>query len=170
MRKSFFLGVIFLALSSWSYAKCEISYKVLYAVANIERHPKKEVGYPFIISFNKTSEMKILKTIPKSKYEILDNRSIDCKSLKNCVAIFYKLKHNEILNVDLGAFQINPKYHKYKAEEYFTLKNSLNIACSIITDIKNKYGWSWESLAKYHSYEKNNNLKYQKYLKRYAQD
>lgn len=150
--------------------ECEVGYKVLYTIAQVEKHPKKEVGYPYLISFNKTSQTAILTNVkPQLQYKALDKRTIDCLSLQNCVLIAKELKKHSITNVDLGAFQINPIYHKYPIEQYFTLKSSLLIACKIVTNLKNKYGWSWKSLAKYHSYEKNNNYKYQTYLKQYAQ-
>lgn len=153
--------------------ECEIGYRVLYAIAQVERHPKKEVGYPYLISFNKTSQTAILAklkaTMPQLRYKFLDKRTIDCLNIQNCILIFKELQKHSINNIDLGAFQINPIYHKYPAENYFTLKSSLLIACKIVTDLKNKYGWSWESLARYHSYERNNNYKYQGYLKQYAQ-
>lgn len=164
--------MLFFFIPVFLFAKeCEIGYKVLYAIASVERHPKKDVGYPYLISFNKTSQSAILSKIkPEVKYRRLDNRTIDCLNLQNCILIFKELKERSILNVDLGAFQINPIYHKYPDEAYFNLKGSLLIACKIVTDLKNKYGWSWESLAKYHSYEKSNNYKYQGYLKQYAQN
>ncbi|PAF46321.1 hypothetical protein BKH46_08010 [Helicobacter sp. 12S02634-8] len=153
----------------FSLDKCEIGYKVLYTIAQVERHPKREVGYPYIISFNRTQDIaKLSDLVSEGQYEKLDNRSIDCKNQKNCVLIYSKISQNQIPNVDLGAFQINPKYHQASPEDYFSLQKSIAIACGILTEIKQKYGWSWESLAKYHSYEKKNNLKYQKHLKRYA--
>lgn len=163
--------MFFFFIPAFLFAKeCEIGYKVLYTIAQAERHPKKEVGYPYLISFNKTQQIAILKKLkPELKYKVLDKRSVDCLNTHNCVLIFKELQKHSINNVDLGAFQINPIYHKYPAEQYFTLKSSLLIACQIVTDLKNKYGWSWESLARYHSYKKNNNYKYQGYLKRYAQ-
>lgn len=149
--------------------KCQISYRVLYAIAKTEGHPKKEVGYPYLISFNNSQDMKSLSKI-ELDYEELDSRTIDCKNLKSCVLIFQELKKNSITNLDLGAFQINPTYHLYADTHYFKLKDSLLAACEIITKIKNKFGWSWDSLAKYHSYSKERNLQYQKYLKHYAKE
>ncbi|PAF53838.1 hypothetical protein BKH42_03660 [Helicobacter sp. 13S00482-2] len=164
--KTVLLGLLPIGLFAQN---CEVGYKVLYTIASVERHPKRDIGYPYLISFNKTSQMIYLSKIkPKPKYKILDSRTIDCMDLRNCVFIYRELKKRAIKNLDLGAFQINPIYHKYKDMDYFALKNSLLIACSIVTNLKNKYGWSWKSLAKYHSHKKENNLKYQYYLKRYA--
>lgn len=145
--------------------KCIIHDNVLHAIAAIEGHSKREKGYPYIISFNKQSDMKELTQ--DERWFAIDKRTIDCVNLENCISVYEELVNLNIINVDLGAFQINPKFHKYGADNYFVFDKSKQRACEILMKIKKDWGWSWESLARYHSGNKRHNQAYQKRLKEY---
>lgn len=159
------LGISFVFAS----ADCYVDYEILYLIAQAEKHPKKNVGYPHLISFNNQKDMKkLLKT--KKKYIKLDNRSIDCLNLENCVSIYKFLKNEGVRNLDLGAFQINPIWHKYEDNEYFSLKHSLNIACNILMDLGEQKGWNWGTLASYHSSTSKFNERYKERLMQLAEE
>jgi len=156
------LLVVVLINFSLLYAKtCNFEYEVIYQIAANERHPQRDVGYPYLISFNNQSDMeKIVKKF-ENKYIKLDNRTIDCKSLDVCINIFRFLWINGISNIDLGAFSINPRFYKAKEpKEYFDLKDSSDKVCEILEKLKEKYGWSWETMGKYHSWTKELNTAY----------
>ncbi|RDU73030.1 hypothetical protein CQA57_05755 [Helicobacter anseris] len=150
--------------------ECIIEYDVLYTIASIESHPKRNIGYPFIISFNNKSDFQRIKKekiLQDLDIEILDNRSIDCKSVKTCFTALNLLVKQSIENLDLGAFQFNYKYVDFKDKtHYFSLKHSYYEACNILMKLAKKYGWSMETLAKYHSYTPKVNEKYQKIIER----
>jgi hypothetical protein len=124
----------------------------MYEIATNERHPERDVGYPYLINFNNQKEME---KIPKEfigKFEKIDSRSIDCKQLETCIKIFQSLWVQGVSNLDLGAFSINPIFYKVKhPREYFDLKESYQKACSILEELEKKHGWSWETIGRYHS-------------------
>lgn len=167
MKKLLFFLLLYCIATS---KECIIDYEVLYTIASVESHPKRNIGYPFIISFNNKSDfqrVKKEKILQNLDIEILDNRSIDCKNKDICLSALDLLIKKSIKNLDLGAFQFNFKYVKLdEAKHYFSLKHSYNKACNILMELANKYGWSMETLAKYHSYTPKVNEKYQKIIER----
>ena len=46
------LNLVVVAKSNVYLYDCPVEYSVMNAIAKNERHPKREVGYPYIISFN----------------------------------------------------------------------------------------------------------------------
>ncbi len=131
--------------------ECPIPYEVMYAIAMTERHPARDIGYPYLISFNNKKDLVRMKH-HLHDVQILDSRTIDCKSKKQCMKISKTLLRNNITNIDLGAFQINYKYHPASIDTYFSLPKSYRKACLILANIQEKYGWNWASVGKYHSY------------------
>ncbi|RDU55068.1 hypothetical protein CQA49_00885 [Helicobacter sp. MIT 00-7814] len=148
-----------------AFAECQIHDDVLFGIATIEGHPKRDLGYPYIISFNKKSD--IYKLTEDDRWFSIDSRTIDCLDTDRCLAVYSEIRDLGIKDIDLGAFQINPRFWQYNPEEYFDFEKSKQRACEILTKIKDRHGWSWESIAKYHSKKKENNLAYQKRLKAY---
>jgi len=134
----------------------------MYAIAKNERHIKREIGYPYIISFNGTVPVELERVLTEYGIEKLDNRSFDCKSLKKCIVATTYLIDKGFKNLDLGAFQINYKYHEFDISSYFSLKESYKNACSILINNIKEYGYSLETIAGYHSFTKKHNLKYAK--------
>lgn len=133
-------------------AACPIPYKVMYSIAKAESHASKRPGYPYIISFNNNKDAKRVSRLFGAYF--MDRRSIDCKDTATCIKIAKYLIKNNITNLDLGAFQINYRWHKYPLSDYFNLKASYNRACEIIYSEVKRYGWSWEAIGRYHSYNK----------------
>lgn len=166
----FFALVAFLCLSltAGGFENCRVKYDVLYTIASVESHPKRAVGYPFIISFNNKAEMQKIQeagVLRGLMYEKLDNRSLDCKDLKTCSTLLQTLLSHKITNLDLGAFQLNYRFVRLQQEEYFLIESSMREACRILMELNQRYGdWNMEILAKYHSYRPKYNKKYQKLL------
>lgn len=127
--------------------KCTVAYEVMYQIALNEYHPKRKVGYPFIIGFNKG-----MKVIAPNGTMLLDSKTVDCKNKDLCVETVQLLIENNITNIDLGAFQINYKEHPKKdIGNYFDLNWSYGYACSYIEKLTARFGWSWKTLGMYHN-------------------
>lgn len=144
--------------------ECKLGYSTMFLIAMNEKHLKKEVGYPYLISLNNKTEKK--RIFQKYKKYFLDNRTIDCKNKKLCTIIASDMIKNNITNLDLGAFQINYGFHKFKIENYFDLKKSYNISCSIASKYVNDKDLTFENIAKYHSQTRKYNQLYAKSLKK----
>lgn len=142
---------------------CKVDDRIMYAIAKIERHRSTPVGYPYLISINMKQDQITAKKDASLRKYFLDNRTIDCNSKKECVAILKKLQSQKITNLDCGAFQINRQYWSLKDEDYFDVKKSYFKACEIVMS-HNKTKWTWENIAKYHSKTRKYNDKYKKYL------
>jgi len=130
---------------------CSVPYETIRLVAVAERHIKRDIGYPYLISFN--SKNKDIQEILKGfKYERLDSRTIDCKSESNCINITKKLISFNQVNLDLGAFQQCYRYFKYEdMSNYFSLKKSYKKTCNILEDLIKRYGYSWDTIGMYHN-------------------
>jgi len=157
-----FLSIFLLSFSLFaSNNKCDIDSSILKIIAKAERHSQKEVGYPFLISFNNKNDAKLVKSqIGKSIF--LDSRTIDCKNKKLCKKITNFLIEQKITNLDLGAFQINYEFHKMKVEKYFSFKESYFKACSFISKLIKNHGYNWRTIAMYHSATPKYNYRYLK--------
>ena len=156
------LNLVAVAKNNVYLYNCPVEYSLMYAIAMNERHPKKEIGYPFIISFNGKLPATLEKVLIEYGLIKLDDRSFDCKNLRKCIVATTYLIDKGFKNLDLGAYQINYKYHKFELLSYFSLKESYKKACSILVDNIAKYGYSLKAIAGYHSFTKKHNLKYAK--------
>jgi len=143
---------------------CPVNHEILYLIASVERSKKRELGYPYLISFNSKKEKKQAKKI--AKFIWIDNRTVDCLDAQNCTQALSFLLENKIINLDIGPYQLNYKYHKLKLSDYFNVKQSYIYACNLIYNNIKKYGYSWDTIAKYHSYTKKHKEKYLKLLAR----
>ena len=162
MKKIF----LFLCLSGYLLAdSCTVNYKMLYAIAQNERHKKRDVGYPYLISFNHIQDRFKLK--PEHRKWMLDNRTLDCQNQKLCTQIASYLVSKGVRNMDIGPFQICYKFHgkKMPLENFFKLNESFIFAKNYTQFLVNHYGCTWEALARYHSGTKRLNLIYAKGLK-----
>lgn len=141
---------------------CGLDYSLMELIAKAERSTKRDVGYPYVISFNNGVIYESYLT--RSHYKRLDARSIDCLGIDNCVVILNDLIRQGVVNLDLGAFQLNYLYQKLPAKQYFHLESSYEKACSIIEELVSRYGYSWHTIARYHSSTDKHNINYRKIL------
>jgi len=152
--------VLLISLLSNIYSQdiCIFDDKILTIILMNERHPKKEIGYKYLISFNnKVEAEKVRDVIPKY---FIDKRTIDCENLDKCKIIVENLWGNNIVNLDLGAFQINSYFHKLPIIDYFQYHSSYYFACDYVKSITDKKGYTWEAIASYHSQTPIYNEKY----------
>lgn len=163
LKKVLMIVTLVLFLSSTSVANCKVKHELMYAIASVEKHPKLDVGYPYIISFNNKEDwIKKDEVLKGSKFRTFknDNRTIDCLTENNCVSIAKKLINKKIVNMDMGAFQICYRWHKYSINTYFDLIKSYNKACSLVMSHVKRKGNTWEAIASYHSQTKKFNERY----------
>jgi hypothetical protein len=151
--------------------ECQITYKMLWSIAHNERHLKRDVGYPYLISFNKKKQRFNLK--PKHLKMMLDNRTLDCKNQKQCTQIASYLIKKGVTNMDLGGFQIC--YYWFGKDVplkgFFSLNDSYKFASRRTKTLTKRYGCTWQALARYHSGTKSLNTKYARRLQHaYAQN
>jgi hypothetical protein len=172
MIKKVLMSLVAIFLNSNLYSQtqlespCGLSHKIIYAIAENERHKKRDVGYPYLISFNNQDDFKMVKSDMEELGMIfLDNRTIDCKSKDICAAVTkYLIVNNNIKNLDLGAFQHCYRFYKYKFENYFDLEKSYLKTCNIVTGYVKKYGFNWESIGRYYNKEEPLNKIYREKL------
>jgi len=130
---------------------------LVYGILMNECYIDKGFCNPYIISFNNKKDIKKAK---KLGLKFKNKRSIYCETEKKCEkTLIFLLKH-KISNLDLGVFQINYKYHKMAKNEYFNFKKSKLKVKKILANLINKYGYSWETIGRYHSSTKKLNKKY----------
>lgn len=165
MKKYF---IIVLILSCFLHANtqktCSIDKNVIYSIL-MNEGLKKRIGYEYVISFNNSSDTKVIKKT-ELKSLFVDDRTIDCKNEKLCSYILFELTKVKITNLDLGAFQINYRLHNLsKLSDYFDIDKSYIFACNYIEDCVKQYGDNFKAYACYHSRTPKYNEKYQKNLR-----
>jgi hypothetical protein len=153
------------------YSKeCKVPHEIMYAIASVESHEKKEIGYPYLISFNDINDYKKISYILDDfKFTSMrDNRTIDCLSESNCIAIADRLILNGIENIDMGAYQICYYWNKnIKLNIAFNLIKSYLFACNkVYSHIKEKNDDSISTIARYHSKTPSLNQAYAKKLEK----
>ena len=152
-------------LFSTPIKECQIDNKIMLAILLTETTNYKTYKYPYIISLNRKIDKKILKNTQIKKF-FISSRTIDCQNKKTCKTVVKILWDLGIKNLDLGAFQINSKFHKHPIENYFDLGKSYKIACNYVSKNIKKYGYTWYAIAGYHSFTPKENAYYQNALKR----
>lgn len=164
---NFFIVVIFFLFTPLiSFGdECIITYKMLYAIAKNEKHKHRDVGYPYLISFNNKSDIKKLQNADKKM--MLDNRTMDCQNREYCTYVASYLIESGVKNMDVGPFQICYMYHKNKMslDQFFSLKDSFEFAKKFSEQNTRVHGCTWKALARYHSATPSHNNKYAKGLK-----
>lgn len=139
------------------FAECKVDDRIMFSIAEVEKHAKRDVGYPYLISLNNTKDKEKLSEDFTPYF--LDNRTIDCENYENCILIAKTLIENGVTNLDNGAFQINYNYWKMPLGNYFDIKKSYLKACSII-ESHNTKEWTLRNIANYHSGTPSLNKKY----------
>ena len=164
MKYVFYIFVVFVSLSYSNV--CKIDNKIMYSILKNEAYSQKDVGYPYIISFNDVSDQLMIKKTKLKQY-MINPRNLDCQNKEFCEKVLKALVKNNITNVDLGPYQIHYKSH-YKTvpiSTFFDLQKSYIFACNYVKTKIKKYGFNWYAIASYHSETPKYNAKYQISLK-----
>lgn len=72
-------------------------------------------------------------------------------SAKEAEAAVVDLIDHGIENIDLGPYQINYRYHPAPVTVYFDERLARAFATLILKELTDKYGYSWQTLGRYHS-------------------
>jgi len=147
---------------------CFIPDEIMYSILLSEKTKKRKIGYEFLIRNNSKEKKKLFyNIIKKFNHKEISNNLIDCLNKKNCIKISQELIKKDILNLDLGAYQINNYYHSDNLNIFFNFDKSYFKACGFIEKNITKNGWNWEAVARYHSKTPKHNKKYIKRLQDY---
>lgn len=159
-NKIFFIVTLFLT-NLYGY---KLSPYIYDGLLHNECLKKKGKCYPYFIRVN--SKQNIIKTIIANRYSMKAS-IIDCRSEKLCINLAKELIDKKITNFDMGPFQVNYYHHSYlNINKMFNIISAKEGVTIILKNLINKYGYSWETLGKYNSFEKEKNRIY--YIKLYT--
>lgn len=132
----------------------------------------KDNGFlnPYFIAFNSSVDKKEAKVIIK-KAGIsgkFSGRLFYCENEKNCIFAAKKIIFAELTNIDIGPYQINHFFNKnVPIENLFDFEKSRKEARKILNKLIDKHGYSWNTIARYHSARPQRNKVYREKLYEY---
>lgn len=126
----------------------ELPSVVMDAIVNTEAYKENGVINPYVVCLNTKADIQ-----KATEYGmVVDGRAIKCKSEELCVETVLALEMLGIKNVDVGAYQINLVFHPTDSvEDYFNMDTARASAEAIVLGHIKRDGYTWESIAKYHS-------------------
>lgn len=100
-------------------------------------------------------------------FPVVNGHIIRCNSTQECVMQSQALIDGGVINLDLGPYQINYKYHPNpRLSEYFIDAIEREHANRIITGLVKSFGYSWETLGRYHHFSATDRTRNERYYKR----
>ncbi|MDO9057070.1 MAG: hypothetical protein Q7U69_11055 [Sulfuricurvum sp.] len=139
---------------------------VLDAIKHCECLKEEGQCIPHVIRINAIEEAERAKAAGFA----VNGHLIKCGSTEQCSAQAQALIEGGIVNLDLGPYQINYKYHPNPmVHEYFEENSAREKANAILTRLVKSFGYSWETLGRYHHFsavDRTRNERY--YRKMYA--
>jgi hypothetical protein len=136
---------------------------VLDAIKNAECLTENGVCNPNVIRINEDNDINIAKL---NDFKPVGH-IIRCLSVNECSETANKLIQLGVINIDLGAYQINYKYHKnIELPNFFEEEIERSLTNDILVILVSKFGYSWETLARYHHYDALNNIKNEIYQRK----
>lgn len=92
---------------------------------------------------------------------------IKCNSTDECTSQAQALINGGITNLDLGPYQINYKYHPYpNLSDYFIDNIEREMANKIVTNLVKSFGYSWETLGRYHHFSATDRTRNERYYRK----
>jgi hypothetical protein len=92
---------------------------------------------------------------------------IKCGSTQECALQSQALIEGGITNLDLGPYQINYKYHPNPfIHEYFEESMAREKANNILTKLVKSFGYSWETLGRYHHFSVTDRTRNERYYRK----
>lgn len=144
---------------------CAIPDKIMLTILMAEGSKKRELGYPYIIRINGKDNIQKADTLLKKESIKKLSRSVyDCINKSTCKDIASKLIDNKITNMDLGPFQTNYYFHPSQIKNFFSLQTAFLLSCKFNHENINRFGYSWKTIARYHSGTPKLNRRYQNIL------
>ncbi|MDD3834806.1 MAG: hypothetical protein PHS42_04955 [Sulfurimonas sp.] len=155
--------VICSLLVAHAFGNCRIDDDLMLSILLNEKHSVKNPGYEYLISFNNPEEAKSLRVNYKELF--LDERTLDCKNLDSCVNLLNNLINQGVINIDLGAYQLNYKHQRLNNHgDYFRIEPSYYKACGYVEQMVSEVGYTWRGIAAYHSKTEKYNKIYRRNL------
>ncbi len=97
----------------------------------------------------------------------INGHIIRCNSTEECVAQTQALINGGITNLDLGPYQINYKYHPNPIlKDYFVDASEREHANSIMMSLVKSFGYSWETLGRYHHFSASDRTRNERYYRK----
>jgi hypothetical protein len=120
---------------------------VLDAIKHCECLKENGQCIPHVIRINASEEAERAKM---AGFQV-NGHLIRCGSTEQCTAQAQALIEGGIVNLDLGPYQINYKYHPNPmVHEFFEESTAREKANAILTRLVKSFGYSWETLGRYH--------------------
>lgn len=92
---------------------------------------------------------------------------IRCGSTQECTLQAQALIEGGVTNLDLGPYQINYKYHPNPfLHEYFEESMAREKANAILTKLVKSFGYSWETLGRYHHFSATDRTRNERYYRK----
>lgn len=155
---------LFLLIYATNIDAYEINPLIYKGILHNECLKIKNQCYPFVLRANSKHE-DIDKILLKENVKMKSN-IIDCKNKSNCIRLTNMLVKYDITNIDLGPFQINYYHNKnIDLNKIFHIESAKFEVKVILKKLIDKYGYSWKTIGRYHSFKETRNQEY--YLKMY---
>lgn len=120
---------------------------VLDAIKHCECLQENGACNPHVIRINATEDAQRAAAAGFA----VNGHLIRCGSTQECTIQAQALVEGGITNLDLGPYQINYKYHPNPfLHEYFEESSAREKANAILTKLVKSFGYSWETLGRYH--------------------
>ncbi len=120
---------------------------VLDAIKHCECLKENGQCNPHVIRINQTEDAQRAAAAGFA----VNGHLIRCGSTQECALQAQALIEGGITNLDMGPYQINYKYHPNPyVHEYFEEQTAREKANGILTRLVKSFGYSWETLGRYH--------------------
>lgn len=168
MRKVGFALLLAASLSGEETGSVDIRMPeiVLDAIKHCECLKENGQCNPYVIRINAIEEAQ---RAAQAGFAV-NGHLIRCGNTQECSLQAQALIEGGIVNLDLGPYQINYKYHPNPMlHEFFEDAPAREQANAILTKLVKSFGYSWETLGRYHHFsalDRSRNERY--YRKMYA--
>lgn len=97
----------------------------------------------------------------------VEGHLIRCGSTQECAIQAQALIEGGITNLDLGPYQINYKYHPDPfINDFFEEAEAREKANTILTNLVKSFGYSWETLGRYHHFSATDRTRNERYYRK----
>lgn len=169
IRVAAVLAALFFAVATPAAERKTFDPVVLDAILHKECAVVDGCFYPWFVGFNKKTHIAAARRL-LSEWKGLrfKGRLMFCDAEAICVRAAKRLVSEGIVNIDLGPYQINPKFNPWvRIEDLFSFRRARAVAWRIVNDLAARHGLSWRTLGRYHSSTEHLNRRYYMGLYRY---
>jgi len=136
---------------------------VLDAIKHCECLKENGQCNPYVIRINAVEEAQ---RAAQAGFAV-EGHLIRCGTTQECSLQAQALIEGGIVNLDLGPYQINYKYHPNPMlHEYFEDTTAREHANSILTKLVKSFGYSWETLGRYHHFSATDRTRNERYYRK----